>query len=227
MPWTGSDDKISGEVIMKAKRVMFYCLAGLVAGCVPIVSLNPLFTKGDIVFDEKLLGTWAEEGGDAGTSWEFARFEESSAEGLPKHLQSEFKRLYRLNLTDKDGHKGILAACLVKLGERRFLDIFPDQFPSGESDPEKTKLPYTAFFFLRSHSFIRVDAAGDQLKIRFTDDDEFNKLVDAEPKAVAYIETEERPILTASTKELQTFVTKYADDTRLFPHEVTLSQKSK
>jgi hypothetical protein len=212
---------------MKAKRVMFYCLAGLVAGCVPILSLNPLFTKEDIVFDEKLLGTWTEEGGESGTSWDFARFEESAAEGLPKDLQSEFKRLYRLNLADKDGHKGVLAACLVKLGERRFLDIFPDQFPSGESDPEKTKLMYNAFLFFPSHTFIRVDAIGDQLKIRFTDDDEFKKLVEAEPKAVTYAATQERPILTASTKELQAFVTKYADDDRLFPHEMTLARKTK
>jgi hypothetical protein len=212
---------------MKAKRGVFYCLAGLVAGCVPIVSLNPLFTKGDMVFDEKLLGAWTEEGGDAGTSWEFARFEESSAEGLPKELQSEFKRVYRLNLADKDGHKGVLAACMVKLGDRRFLDVFPDQFPSGESDAEKTKLMYNAFFFLRSHSFIRVDVGGDQLKIQFTDDDEFKKLVEAEPKAVAYVATEEHPILTASTKELQAFVTKYADDKRLFAHEMTLARKNK
>jgi hypothetical protein len=212
---------------MKTKKVMLYCVAGLVAGCVPIVSLNPLFTKEDITFDEKLLGTWVDKEGDSGTSWEFARFEESAKEGLPKDLQSEFKRLYRLNLTDKDGHKGVLTACLVKLGDRRFLDVFPDQFPSGESDIEKTKLMYNAFLFVPSHSFIRVDAAGDQLKIRFTDDDEFKKLAEAEPKAVAYVATEERPILTASTKELQAFVTKYANDERLFTHEVTLTQKSK
>lgn len=212
---------------MKAKRVMLYCLAGLVAGCVPIVSLNPLFTKGDIVFDEMLLGTWTQEGGDAGLSWDFARFEEGSTEGLPKDLQSEFKRLYRLHVTDKDGRKGVLAACLVKLGDRRFLDIFPDQFPSGEPDPEKTKLMYNAFFFVSSHSFIRVDALGDQLKIHLTDDDEFKRLVAVEPKAVAYAATEERPILTASTQELQAFVTKYADDARLFPNELVLVHKSK
>ncbi len=212
---------------MKAKRILFYCLASLVAGCVPIVSLNPLFTKGDIVFDEKLLGAWTVEGGEPGTSWEFVRFEESAAGGLPKELQSEFKRVYRLNLDDKDGRKGVLAACLVKLGDRRFLDIFPDQFPSGESDPEKMKLMYNAFFFARSHSFIRVDAIGDQLKIRLTDDDEFKKLMDIEPKAVAYAIAEERPILTASTKELQEFVTKHTDDARLFATEMTLVRKSK
>jgi hypothetical protein len=212
---------------MKAKRVMLYCLAGLVAGCVPIVSLHPLFTKDDIVFEEKLLGAWVGDANDSGTLWEFTRFEESSAGNLPKDLQSEFKRVYRLNIADKEGHKGVLAACLVKLGDRLFLDIFPDQFPSGESDIEKVKLMFNAFFYLPSHTFVRVDAIGDQLKIHFTDDDEFKKLVEAEPKAVEYAATEEHPVLTASTKELQAFVTKYADDQRLFPHELTLGRKSK
>jgi hypothetical protein len=211
---------------MKTRRIVFYCLAALVAGCVPIVSLNPLFTKETIVFDEKLLGAWVGEGGDSGMSWDFARFEESSAEGLPKELQSDFKQVYRLNLTDKDGHKGVLAACMVKLGDRRFLDVFPDQLPSGESDAEKTKLVYNAFFFLRAHSFIRVDAVGDRLKVHFTDDDEFKELAEAEPKAVAHVVTDEHLILTASTQELQAFVVKYADDARLFAHELTLVRKS-
>jgi hypothetical protein len=212
---------------MKAKKVMFYCLAGLVAGCVPIVSLNPLFTKETIVFDENLLGTWLEDSNDAGAPWvwEFARFEESAAQGLPEELQGDFKRIYRLTLTHQDGPQGkwSLAACLVKLGERRFLDIFSDWFLSGESDLEKM---YNPLFFLRSHSCVRVDAIGAQLKIAITLDESFKKLVEAEPKAVAYALTERGPVLTASTKELQAFVTKYADDERLF-RPVTLIRKDK
>ena len=102
------------------------------------------------MFDEKLLGAWLGDADDPGTSWEFARFEESAAEDLPKELQSEYKQVYRVNLVDKEGHKGTLAACLVKLGDRQFLDIFPDQFPSGESDTEKMKLGFNAFFFVPS-----------------------------------------------------------------------------
>ena len=211
---------------MKTRKVMLYCLAGFVAGCVPIVSLNPLFTKETIVFDENLLGAWVEDSNDPGTfwDWEFARFEESSAKGLPKELQSEFKRVYRLNLTNKEGRKWVLAACLVKLGDRRFLDIFSDQFPSGESDVQKM---YNALFLLRSHSFIRVDAIDDQLKMGMTFDGEFKKLVEAEPKAVPYASTERGPVLTASTKELQAFVTKYADDERLFLGGMILTRKNK
>jgi hypothetical protein len=212
---------------MKARKVAFYCLAGLVAGCVPIVSLHPLFSKEDIAFDEKLLGTWIGDANDMGTVWEFARFDESSAASLPKQWQGEFKRLYRLDVEDREGHKGAVAACLVKLGNRLFLDIFPDRFPSGESDIEKVKLLYNAFFYLPSHTFVRVDSIGEALKMHLTDDDAFDKLVDTEPKAIAYTETEDRPILTASTKELQAFVVKYADDTRLFPTELTLTRKGK
>ena len=212
---------------MKAKKVAFYCLVGLIAGCVPVVSLHPLFTKEDLAFDEKLLGTWVGDANNTGTAWEFARFDESSASSLPKELQGEFKRFYRLNMEDRDDHKGAVAACLVKLGDRMFMDIFPDRFPSGESDIEKVALLYNAFFYVPTHTFVRVDSIGEALKMRLTDDDEFNKFVDAEPKAIAYTQTQDRPILTASTKELQAFVVKYADDRRVFPTDLTLSRKSK
>lgn len=212
---------------MKDKKIAFYCLVGLIAGCVPVVSLHPLFTKEDIAFDEKLLGDWIGDANNMGAVWQFARFDESSATSLPKDLQGEYKRVYRLDIEDRDGHKGAVAACLVKLGERLFLDIFPDRFPSGESDVEKVKLLYNAFFYLPSHTFVRVDSIGDALKMHLTDDDEFDKLMDAQPKAIAYTETQDRPILTASTKELQAFVVKYADDRRLFPTELTLTRKAK
>lgn len=211
---------------MKTRKVMLYCLAEFMAGCVPIVSLNPLFMKETIVFDEKLLGGWVEDSNNPSEAWnwEFTRFEEGTAKGLPKELQSESKRVYRLNLTHKDLGNWVLAACLVKLGDRRFLDIFSDQFPPGQSEAEKM---YNGLFLLRSHSFLRVDAVGDQLKLSITFDKEFKKLVEAEPKAVAYVMTERGPVLTATTKELQAFVTKYADDERLFLGPITLTRKNK
>jgi len=212
---------------MKAKKVMFYCLAGLVAGCVPVLSLNPFFTEENIIFDEKLLGAWTGDANDPNLSLEFARVEENSAGDLPRELQGVFEPIYRMTLFDKRNGKGVLIACLVKLGDRRFLDVFPDRFPSGESDPEKMKLAFNASFFLRCHTLMRVDTIGDQLKVHLMDDEGFKKLVEAEPKGVAYAMTEEGPVLTASTKELQAFVTKYADDKRLFALEGTFVRKNK
>jgi len=55
---------------MHAKTNLFYCLVVLLGGCVPVVSLHPLFTEDNLVFEEKLLGTWVND-----TTWEFARFD--------------------------------------------------------------------------------------------------------------------------------------------------------
>ena len=213
------------EIAMKTKRALFYCLAALLGGCVPIVSLHPLFTGEDIVFEEKLLGTWGDDVNEPEVTWEFARFEEGDTEALPETLDDQIERLYRLRLTDDDGHEGSFVATLVRLNGRRFLDIFPDEFPSGEPDVEKMKLVYNAFFFLRVHTFARVDTIGKRLQMRLTDDEEFAELLEAEPNAVRHEVVEDRPVLTAGTKELQAFVLKLADDERLFPNEVVLQRR--
>ncbi|MCL5281604.1 MAG: hypothetical protein M1376_17030 [Planctomycetes bacterium] len=212
---------------MRTRKLTPYCLAALLAGCVPIVSLHPLCTKETIAYEEKLLGTWVEDANQPEVTWEFAHLEQSAARLLPADLRDALDKCYRLNLADKEGRRGSFAACLVKLQDKLFLDVLPDRFPSGEQDPNQMKLVYNAFFFTPVHSFVRVSSIGDQLKIRLTDDDGFKKLVQADPKVVKHDVLDDRPILTASTEELQAFVAKYADDERLFPGEVTLTRRSK
>lgn len=211
---------------MKTKKFMFYGLAALLAGCVPVVSLQPLFTKENIVFEEKLLGTWVEDFNDPEMTWEFTRLGETTASDFLEQWQDELGKFYRLEVADKEGHKGALVACLVKLGDRMFLDIFPDQLPSGAQEIEKTRLVYNGFFFLPVHTFVRVDSMGDRLVMRLTDDDRFKEMLQAEPAAVKHELLDDQPVLTASTEELQAFVTKYAGDERLFSNELVLSRKS-
>lgn len=212
---------------MKAEKLASYCLAGLLAGCVPLVSLQPLFTRDKLVFAEELLGIWAEDANKPQVTWEFARLEEEAAERLPGVLRDEAQKCYRVRITDSEDRKGVFAGCLVKLGDRLFLDLVPDKFPSGEHDPEHMALIYNAFFFLRVHTFMRIDIAAGRLTIRLTDDEAFKKLVEAVPKAVKHDVIDDHPVLTAAAEELQAFVTKYADDERLFANELALVRKSK
>jgi len=212
---------------MRMKKLAFYGLAVLLAGCVPVVSLHPLFTKDTIVYEEKLLGTWVEDSNKPQIVWEFAALEENAAERLPAEMREAIQKCYRVNLIDDKGRKGSFAACLVKLQDKLFLDVLPDTFPSGEQDAEQMKLAYNAFFFVPVHTFVRVSAIGEQLKIRLTDDEEFKKLLKAQPKAVRFDMIDDRPVLTASTADLQVFLAKYADDERLFPSDLTLTRKSK
>jgi hypothetical protein len=105
--------------------------------------------------------------------------------------------------------------------------VFPDRFPSGERRSKRRKLTYNGFFFSPVHTFIRVDSIGERLAIRITDDDRFKELMQAEEGAVKYEMLDDRPVLTASTKELQAFVVKYAGDERLFPNDLTLIRKAR
>jgi len=214
---------------MRTKKLAFCFLAVLVAGCVPVVSLRPLFTKDEITFDDKLVGTWAEDANDpAGTwTWEFSRLDEADAGGLLQLWQVDITKSYRLTLTDSEGHPAWFAACLVKLGDRRFLDVFPGVFPLDEQDTEKMTIARNALLLQPVHTIIRVDSISEKLAIRMTDDAQFRKLIEAEPAAVKHEVVDDRPILTASTKDLQTFVTKYAGDERLFPNDLTLTRKTK
>jgi hypothetical protein len=51
------------------------------------------------------------------------------------------------------------------------------------------------------------------------------ELLKENPSAVEHTSVGDRLVLTGSTKELQAFVLKYADDERLFTDEVALSRK--
>jgi len=212
---------------MKTRRLVPYCLVVLLAGCGPIFSVHALYTKETITFEEKLLGRWLVDPNKPENTWEFARLEEDAAERLPLDLRDQATKCYRMNLTDPNGTLSAVA-CLIQLQGRLFLDLLSDRLPGDEQNPENGAF-VNAAFFVRVHTFMRVSLRGDQLKIGLTDVDGVKKLLQAEPKAVQYTfmtdRIKEYPLLTASTEELQAFVTKYADDERLFTDGEPLTRK--
>jgi len=211
---------------MRAKNILFYGLAALLGGCIPVLSLQPLFTKETLVFEEQLLGVWADDANDPDSTWRFARVEQAAAERLPDVLKADYEKVYRLRIRDEENHTGSFIAALVKLNGKLFLDVFPDTFPSGQEDVEEMEKFYNAFFFVRGHTFIKVDAIGPELKMRLTNDDKLQELIDDEPHAVPSAAADDRIILTASTEDLQAFVVKYGDDERVFADEVILKRQN-
>jgi len=207
---------------MKTKKLLFYLLAGVLAGCIPVMSLHPLYTEEDVVFEKELLGTWAD---DSNNTLEFKSVEKQ-------------ENAYELVYSDNEGKKGSFVAHLVKLQDRLFLDIFPNQFPC-EAGEEKHQLVedkiiltvkvlmkwhYNTFFFVPFHTFIKINSIEPQLKMQLTDDEDMGKLLKEDPNAVKHQLVEDKIILTVSTQELQAFVLKYADDSRVFTNEIVWSR---
>jgi hypothetical protein len=201
---------------MRTRKLLFYLLAALLGGCVPVASLHPLFTQEDVVFEENLLGTWVDKPDDPETTWVFKRFDKQD---------EKYKSAYELIFADEHGKKGMFVAHLVKLQDKLFLDLYPGELPWEPDDPNQIQYPYNVFFLMPVHSFIRVDSVQPQLKMRITMDDEMEKLLKENPDAVKHVSIEDRLILTAPTKELQAFVVKYADDERVFTGEIALGRK--
>jgi hypothetical protein len=201
---------------MKTKKLLFYVLAALLGGCIPIASLHPLFTQQDVIFEEKLLGTWVDDPNSPETTWEFKRLDEPERTG---------EHAYKLIFSDEEGRKGSFVAHLVKLQNTLFLDLYPSELPWEPKDPNKVEWVYNTLFLIPAHTFIKIDSIGPQLGMRLTVEDKMEELLKEDPNAVRHASTEDRLVLTASTKELQAFVLKYADDSRAFPNEMVLSRK--
>jgi len=187
-------------------------LAVILGGCVPVISLHPLYTEKDVVVDKKLYGTWVDDSNDSKTTWEFKSIDEP-------------KNAYKLIFTDDEGMKGSFVAHLVKLQNRLFLDIFPSELPWEPEDPNKMDWPYNSLFLIPAHTFVKIDSIDPQLKLSLTLESNMEELLKEKPDAVEHTYIGDRVVLTGSTKELQAFVLKYADDERVFADQVILSRK--
>jgi len=197
---------------MKTKKLLFYMLAVILGGCVPVISLHPLYTEKDVVVEKKLYGTWVDDANSPETTWEFKSIDEP-------------KNAYKLIFSDEEGMKGSFVVHLVKLQDRLFLDIFPGDLPWKPEDPNKMDWPYNSLFLIPAHTFVKIDSIEPQLKLRLTLESKMEELLKENPSAVEHTFVGDRLVITGSTKELQAFILKYADDERVFTDQVTLSRK--
>ena len=197
---------------MKTKKFLFYLLAVILGGCVPVISLHPLYTEKDVVVDKKLYGTWVDDANNTKTTWEFKSIDEP-------------KNAYKLIFSDDEGMKGSFVAHLVKLQNRLFLDIFPSELPWEPEDPNKMDWPYNSLFLIPAHTFVKIDSIEPQLKLRLMLESKMEELLKENPNAVEHTSVGDRLVITGSTKELQAFVLKYADNEKIFTDQITLSRK--
>ena len=199
---------------MKVRTVLFFGLAILMGGCLPVFSLHGLYSEDSLVLEEKLLGRWTTDPNEPDDLWQFARAD-------------DMDKTYKLTMCDSDKNKGCFLARLVKLDSRYFLDLYPDKDATEIKDPNKVDWPYNYIFMVPTHTFLKVESIVPRIKLKLTEDQRLQQLLDEEPNAIGYVKVEDRILLTAETKELQAFVLKYADDERLFPDEIVLYPKTK
>jgi hypothetical protein len=165
-------------------------LAGLLVSCVP-TTVHPLYRPGDLVQDPGLMGVWTNADGTA--RWTFAG-------GLGKSYTLEIQA---------DAQQVNCVAHLLKLGEARFLDLYP-------ADPAlQARLgdnPYSVGL-IPVHVFLRVEEIGARLRMSCLGMDWLRERLKRDPSAVAHVLLADgRVVLTGETEALQAFVREHLDD---------------
>jgi hypothetical protein len=186
---------------MKLKSIFGLLATGLLLGCVP--SLNPLYTDKDVVFDPALVGSWTGE--NAKETWSF---------------QKSGEKAYKLTQTDAEGHTALFEVHLVQLQDYRFLDLYVLEL--GEPNKESKINSYAGCALIPGHMFLKVTRIEPTLQMACMDPDWLRDFLQKNPNALRHKkiasgdQNDERIVLTAETKDLQSFILKHIKDEKIF-----------
>lgn len=180
----------------RIRRVVIGISALVLTGCA--YSLNPLYTDADLVFEPVLIGEW--HGDDR-----FYGSESHSDSSATYTFENTEKRgLYKLTYVDRKGVIRTFDAHLIRLRERRFLDVKRSDEPPAND------------LLLPVHALFRIEVSPSVLLVRMLDHAKTVALLRDKPDAIrhAYAQEDRLILLTADTMRLQTFLT--AHEPQLF-----------
>lgn len=185
------------------KPLSLLTLIGILFFSSCITSLHPLYTEDTEVFDTSLLGRWT--GKD-----QYFQFEKTGD-----------KPYYKLTYSSEADGISEIEAHLVKLGQHYYLD-FQRWQDLGDSYDFNVLAPT-----IDVHNFARIVWDERQLEIILFDGDKIYQLLKQRRARIQHEELEDDQfILTAKPKELQAFVTKYADELLDFSETLVLSKSA-
>jgi hypothetical protein len=203
----------AGIIYGGAKKIAFVLgFALLLAGCGPEASLHPLITGNDVVFDEALVGSWTV----VQVNGEAVGHDETNVIVRLKFKKSA-GNAYKLVTFDEQGRPARYKFNLARLGGYLFFDAQPDP---PDDDPATFYL-----WLIPTHIFGRIWIEGDVVRLAFLDNEWVEKMAKQGRLKIAHEEVQGEIVLTAPTKDLQSFARKYAQDEDVFSMKVELKRQ--
>jgi len=168
-----------------APFIILVCCSVMFMGC-PATSIFPLFSEKDAVLNLALVGRWTNsEGG-------YIRFDANKDNS------------YKVTLLDKDGPSVVYKVTLGKIGDRWYLDSYPNE------EAEAHLIP--------AHMFTQLWLTGDTMRTAELESDWLRDMIKGNNLSISHVEKGSGVILTASTEELQQLLLKYGNTKEAFPH---------
>lgn len=188
---------------MKRKLLLGLSLSAMIlTGCV-VQTIQPLFSNKESIQYPPIAGTWTD---DDKAVWTF----------------TEEAGLYECAQTDEKGRTATFKVLAGRIGANVFLD-----FSIDDSWADNELNSFVGVHLVPVHTFAKVIKTNDGLSLILMDADWVEKYLEQNSKALAHLQIEGRPpLLTASSADLKKFVSKYADDAKVFKKEWKLVRKS-
>lgn len=183
-----------------AKITLILLLGFSLYGCVPQLSLYPLWDKEHLASEPALRGTWVYADGT-----ESILIMEKDQEG--------YLVVYSLK-DEKESSQSSYTMHAVRLDGTLFFDFEPDQTALEQRLKPELYLPMVS-----AHFFARVNVGGDELRMAVLDDEAFLKKVQNDKIDIRYdrpIPGNDDHVLTAKTEAIQKFLSNYAADPDLW-----------
>jgi hypothetical protein len=192
-------------LVMKTHPIIALASAALLfSACIP--SVKPFYTDQDVAFDPRLLGEWREKDkADDPTVWRFERAGDQS---------------YKLTVIEEQKKEGKFSARLFKLKAEWFLDLIPT-----DCDYATNQADLVAFSIVPGHLLVHVSQIEPELKLAFFDFDWLQKHLEKNPQALAHHRENDRIVLTAETRDLQSFVLQHLGAGELFDQPGAMVRK--
>jgi len=175
----------------------------LIQSCIP--SLHPLYTSKDLIFDQNLIGEWTDSDSIV---WNFEKFVPSNN---PLSRKSDLSKKSFYKLTVNDGKPAVFHVHLLKLEKYFYLDFYIKGYKIENDMADLHLFPV--------HTFAKVNIKDDIVKLEQFDIDFIKTLIKEKKIKIKHEVSYDNLILTAGTKELQKFVTKYAENKDLYTED--------
>jgi hypothetical protein len=196
--------------IMKTRTIVLLVTLLLLAGsCIPC--LFPLYTKDDIVYDDRIVGSW--DGGDNGI-WVIEKLEHHPFSGFmdPQWTEPDedsdpdniFYKLTVYDTEDPDTLKAEFIMHLLELDGQLYADYYPEDYDLHHD--------FLSWHMIETHNFSKIRISENRLDVRFFDPWFLTEMIENNRIRIDHVKLGENILVTAGTRDLQKFVIKYADD---------------
>jgi len=190
------------------RLILAFLFLALLAGCYTL-SLHPLYTEKEVIFEQKLLGTWGDPK-ESDETWTFTQGSRNAYrlvirnEGLEAADSAPGPGEYSLITEIDPVRDGIFEVHLLKLDGHMFIDIYPEEPEIGNELFKAHVIP--------AHSFARVKISSDSFSLALFNAGWLEESIKHGRVKIDHTDRDNTVVLTAKTAELQDFILKHIDE---------------